>query len=200
MHVNSSSIRWLIILAFHLLFWSHAVGAALPLVTEKRFYRAYGDVYQQTQANTALAAVSDAYCDSVSSLSNRDDARQCRIGLVIFDPCFVNTDKPSQQLKCIQTPWSTEYRLLNNLAVLTEISKKKLDMSKDLPWGIELLSGERCLRTTDNLLFQGQPIRYHCQNQEELFGYIQHCKEPWSMLLKKRNGKVSTVVLGRVWF
>lgn len=191
---------WNIALGFLLLFDLHAASATVPLVTEKRLYRAYGDVHQQTQASTALAPMSDAYCDSTSLLSNRADVRRCHIGQVILDPCFVDADKPSQQLKCIQTPWSTEYRLLNNVAFLTAISEKQLDMSKDWPWGIELISGERCLRSTNSLKFQGQTIRYHCQNQEDLFGYIQHCKEPWSMLLKKRNGEVVSVALRRVWF
>lgn len=178
----------------------YAQAATLPLMTEKRFYRPYGDAHQQILANIPLAKAFAAYCDSASLLSNRRDAWRCRVGQVELDPCFTDEDKPTTFLKCIKTPWSQEYQPISNIAGLTPRPEKTLDMSKDWPWGIELSDGEQCLRSGDNLYFQGQAVRYRCQNQGLLFGYIQHCKEPWSMLLKKRDGQLVSVALRRVWF
>lgn len=173
---------------------------AMPLITEKRFYRPYGEAEQQTHAKHAVAKPMDAYCDSLSSLSNRRDARRCRIGKTVFDPCFLDEDKPSALLKCIASPWSKTYRLLRNRAIPIQGAQKALDMSKDWPWGIELVRKEHCYPSQQRLVFQGQAIRYVCENQGQLFGFIQHCKEPWSMLLKKPNGEVVSVAFERVWF
>jgi hypothetical protein len=177
-----------------LLFWSCLSFAADTLL---KLYRPYGATVSQVMPviKNKLAGT----CMSQSRLIIREDAWRCRAKHVIYDPCFVKSTGSQKTVICPQSPWVGDSVQIVLNAPLVKSTFVPLDMSRTLPWGIELITGELCHAINAKEMYDGMPIRYACTHQTILMGYLQRCNPVWRMLGKTVNG-VKTIELKRAWF
>ncbi|MFT4060585.1 MAG: hypothetical protein QM652_13705 [Legionella sp.] len=162
-----------------------------------KLYRPYGDVIEQ--AAPVIKKTVQGHCLGQSRLIVREDAWRCEADGTIYDPCFVKTGNKRTEALCPHSPWVGDSVLIKMSSPINNEQNKTLDMSRAYPWGIELTTGERCLAIHLEEFYEQMPIRYRCANHNVLFGYLQRCKNVWSMLEKTPEGVV-TVKLTKVWF
>ncbi|CAM2861899.1 hypothetical protein [Legionella worsleiensis] len=182
------------VLMVSLFFCSFLVSAEDTVL---KLYRPFGDVVEQI-APVITKKLSGA-CFTQSKLIVREDAWRCQAHGVIYDPCFVKAGSKKMEALCPQSPWQSDSVLIEVSAPLNNQYHTPLDMSRTLPWAIELTNGEHCQAIDTPEVFDSMPIRYLCDNEHALVGYLQRCKTAWSMLEKTPQGVV-TVELSKAWF
>jgi hypothetical protein len=187
-------VKKIIILLALYLFSQMGIGQE----TQVKLYRPFSpSPYQATlSANQTTKGV----CWEQSHVDKREGAWRCKVGTSILDPCFVKSFGDKKQALCPQSPWSGQAVKVLVEHDLKDVSFVKLDMSKNYPWAMELTNGTKCQKIADaNQQFDGLPIHYLCDDNTILFGRIQRCKEPWSVL-QKSHEDVLSVEIQRVWF
>ncbi|KGP62602.1 hypothetical protein EP47_01235 [Legionella norrlandica] len=172
-------------------FLAHAGDTVLKL------YRPFGEVYDQ--APPIVKKKLSGQCYEQSRLIIREDAWRCQAEGQLFDPCFAKAGGKKMEVICPQSPWVGDSIQIDVSVPLNNEHHKTLDMSRTLPWAIELINGEFCIAIDSNELYDSMPVRYRCNYQNVLIGHLQRCKTVWSMLEKTPQG-VITVELGRAWF
>lgn len=165
--------------------------------TVLKLYRPYGEAVDQ--APLTVKNELSGYCFAQSQLNVREDAWRCQAQGTIYDPCFVHSGRKKTEVICPQSPWVGESVRILVAEPLNNQGHKTLDMSRALPWAIELVNGERCQALETKEQFDGMPVRYRCSGENLLVGYLQRCRNEWSMLEKTPTG-VNTVALKRAWF
>jgi hypothetical protein len=147
-----------------------------------------------------LAAKKTGQCQQQSQQIKREDAWQCTTAEgQTYDPCFVKPFGDHLEAVCIASPFAKEGIQLTVASPLNNREHEKLDMSRALPWAVELSSGERCERLVSNEVYDQLPVNYHCDHETKLIGHIQRCQNEWSVLQKDQQ-KVNNVVIRRAWF
>jgi hypothetical protein len=165
--------------------------------TVLRLYRPFGDVYDQIAPTVKKTLV--GHCLAQSRIIVREDAWRCEAEGKTYDPCFVKAGNNRTEAICPHSPWVGDSVEITVRTPLNNEQNQTLDMSQAYPWGIELVNGERCLGIHSSKLYDEMPIRYRCENGNLLVGYLQRCKNVWSMLEKTPDGVV-TVELTKAWF
>lgn len=162
-----------------------------------KLYRPYGEVTEQ--AAPVVKSTLQGHCVAQSRLIIREDAWHCEADGKSFDPCFVKAGEHRTEALCPQSPWVGDSVLIMMSSPVNNELNETLDMAKAYPWAIELTNGEYCLAIHSAEQYEEMPVRYHCSNQNVLVGYLQRCKNVWSMLEKSPTG-ITTVALKRAWF
>jgi hypothetical protein len=162
-----------------------------------KLYRPYGDVTDQVVPQ--VKATLSGACYSQSKLIVREDAWRCMVGDKTYDPCFVKSGPNRTEAVCPQSPWIGDSVQIMVKDPLDNEQNKQLDMSRTYPWAIELTNGERCQAIKSNKIYENMPVRYKCNSKRYLIGYLQRCKNVWSMVEKTPDG-VTTVQLSKAWF
>ncbi|WP_454780259.1 hypothetical protein [Legionella sp. WA2022007384] len=165
--------------------------------TVLKLYRPYGDVSEQVVPQVKKELVGECY--SQSQLIVREDAWRCIAGGKTYDPCFVKAGPNRTEALCPRSPWNGESVRIKVKEPLNNEQHITLDMSRTYPWGIELTNGEQCHAIKSEKIYDQMPVRYKCSNKNYLVGYLQRCKNVWSMLEKTPQGVV-TVELSKAWF
>lgn len=165
--------------------------------TVLKLYRPFGEVTEQIVPIVKNQLVGS--CQGQSQLIVREDAWRCTAAGKSYDPCFAQLSNNKHQLICPQSPWVGDSVAIEVATPLNNASHETLDMSRVLPWGIELANGEHCKAVSSNEIYDDMPVRYQCSNQNVLVGYLQRCKSVWSMLEKTPDGVV-TMDLSKAWF
>lgn len=176
---------------FFTLLWSMSVFAA---DTEVSLYRPLTDATEQSPAIIAKKA---GQCIEQSKLIKREDAWRCVAENQVYDPCFVQPYK--MEVICPSSPWAHQAIQIKVAFPLDNKQHQPLDMSRTLPWAIELTSGDKCHAVDSNEQYDGLPVRYRCERQSELIGHVQRCEGMWKMLQHAANG-VDTAQIARAWF
>lgn len=180
---------------FSFLFWcSFAVEASDTVL---KLYRPYGEPTEQVIPVIKQSIMGQ--CFSQSQIILREDAWRCEAEGKTFDPCFVKAGNNRTEALCPQSPWEGDSIQITVSTPLNNEQNETLDMSSAYPWGIELANGERCLAVNSNQTFEEMPVRYQCLNQNLLVGYLQRCKNEWTMLEKTPNGVVTASIV-KAWF
>lgn len=179
--------RVLFILLFCCSFLAAAEDTALKL------YRPYGDTTAVIKKTLA------GRCLSQSKLILREDAWRCEADGITYDPCFVKAGANRTEALCPQSPWVGDSVQIKVEHPLNNEQNQTLDMSSAYPWAIELSNGERCMAIDSTKTYDEMPVRYRCTNENLLVGYLQRCKNVWSMLEKTPQG-IETVELTKAWF
>lgn len=165
--------------------------------TVLKLYKAFGEPTEQLLPVPQKQL--SGQCLMQSQLILREDAWHCVAEGKNYDPCFVKAGPNQQQVLCPESPWSSQGVTITLNQPLNNEEHKPLDMSRTLPWAIELTNGEHCQAIYTQETYEGMPIRYRCSNQNILMGYLQRCKPIWSVLEKTGSG-VQTVQLKKAWF
>lgn len=165
------------------------------LYTDRRLYQPFANSPLQAplQVQQRLAG----HCARQSQVSIRENAWQCQVNDQTFDPCFQNPYQDPSTLICPLSPWS-EYATVISIhqRLIPTRSADQLDISKALPWALELDDGTRCLRKAAS---QRGTHSYYCQAQQFITGKIFRCKAKWQVF-KKSDQQIDTSQVIRAWF
>ncbi len=82
---------------------------------------------------------------------------------------------------------------------LMQENQPALDMSRTLPWAIELKNGVRCLRVESVESLEGLSIHYHCTDNAQLVGDAYRCHPEWTILKHDASGTYA-VSIDAAWF
>lgn len=180
-----------------LFFMSCSVGCAFAQDTELKLYRPYGEAINQP--TVAISEQLQGQCFEQSQRIKRKDAWRCIVVNKIYDPCFVDPYASHRQAICPVSPWgATSIRIVVSSS-LNNRQHLALDMSRTYPWALELVTGEKCEAIDNGRVFDKMPVRYLCDNQSVLVGYLARCNNQWSILQKTTEG-VSTAWVKKAWF
>lgn len=180
--------------------WVLVMAASMPVFsedTELNFYRPLNDTLKHPPIINAPTKTGD--CWQQSKLIKREDAWRCKADGAVYDPCFVQLYGAHLEAICPESPWSNRGVKITVAAPLNNNHHEPLDMSRTLPWALELASGERCQAIDTNEQFDGLPVRYRCEQQSALIGHVQRCESMWKILQHAQN-KVDTVKIAKAWF
>jgi len=185
---------WREVVWFYLLLGPMVIMAA---DTEFRLYRPLTESAFQPKVHITAKIVGE--CWQQSQRIKREDAWHCVADNTEFDPCFVKPFGSKTEATCIQYPWSTNGIQITLTTALDNSQHVLLDMSKAFPWAMVLTNGKKCYSIDSNVLDDGMPVRYRCDEKTVLMGDIQRCNNPWKILQHDSVG-YTTVTIAKVWF
>ena len=147
-----------------------------------------------------IESTQKGYCKQQSERIKREDAWHCvSEGGVIHDPCFSKRFGSNNRVVCPQSPWIGKSVQLTLDKPLDDHDMVPLDMSRTLPWAIELKNGEHCLSVAPHQTSDGLTVNYQCRNGSELVGDAHRCSPVWT-ILRQDSSVISMVELSGVWF
>lgn len=165
--------------------------------TELHFYR---PMTQSTkQPPIRISQILQGQCTQQSLRIKREDAWQCIANGRRWDPCFVQPYGDHLNALCIDNPWATVATQIQVATPLNNHQHSALDMSKTLPWAVELAGGTLCLAIENPSTVEGLMVHYQCEGQTLLLGDIQRCHNVWEVL-QQQNKHLQLVQLAKVWF
>jgi hypothetical protein len=175
---------------------------------------AYVFPYDSDGLNAGLTVTANVsgVCGSESLMSTgRPDAWDC-LGEdnSVYDPCFENpfaatstADAPGE-VACMTSPFADEVVLLTlNTPLDRDKEAPAADaVSWNLPWGLELAGGERCLLLANiEVVLAGEAVHYDCADGGTILGVVDRSQPLWTVIYLADGETVTT--LGDVaiaWF
>lgn len=155
---------------------------------------------QDVEINPKIAVEKNAQCGQQSERIKREDAWRCvdeEGGM--HDPCFSKPWSAERSVVCPTSPWEPVTLILNMKTPLDNSIHELLDMSKTLPWAIELKDGTRCLSVNSNHYYEGNLVRYQCNNSSVLMDGPHRCTSMWTILQHNQLG-VNSAEIATAWF
>ncbi|ASQ46497.1 hypothetical protein [Legionella clemsonensis] len=165
--------------------------------TELKLYRPFGEVVQQ--APVVIKEEVTGQCFQQSQRIKREDAWRCIAAGKVYDPCFIKPYGSHTEAVCPPSPWEGRSVKINLSSAVDNSQHTPLDMAETYPWGIELITGEKCQAVDGGGIYDNLPIHYQCDSDTVLLGHLQRCKTAWSILQRTPKG-ISTVLVARAWF
>ena len=166
--------------------------------TELKHYRPFGE--DNPLVPLIIKEKHSGQCWQQSQKIKREDAWRCSADDKIYDPCFVKQYGLHQEAICPESPWVGASIQLDLPQAVDNTGHSPLDLSRTYPWAVLLTSGIKCQALDEGGLFDNLPIHYQCDNQTVLFGHLQRCKMPWTILQRGGEGTVETVAIEKAWF
>jgi hypothetical protein len=166
--------------------------------TQLNLYRPFAESSKHEPVSIIETIKGD--CMQQSERTQREDAWRCvsRVGHV-YDPCFSKRFDTEARVVCPQSPWSGRSIEIMLDKPLDESDQKLLDMSRNLPWAIQLADGERCISVASNTIYDGVQVQYRCSQSTVLLGDAHRCSPTWSILKHDKTG-TSVADIAVVWF
>jgi hypothetical protein len=110
----------------------------------------------------------------------------------VYDPCFENPFAPmssataSGDVACMTSPFATDVVLLTLDEPLDRDKETSPDADAEawnLPWGLELAGGERCLLLANiELVLAGEAIHYDCADGGTILGVVDRRQPLWTVI------------------
>ena len=121
----------------------------------------------------------------------------------VYDPCFENPFAPTSsatapgEVACMTSPFATDVVLLT----LDEPLDRDKEISPDadaeawnLPWGLELAGGERCLLLANiELVLAGEAVHYDCADGGTILGVVDRRQPLWTVIYLADGESVTTL-------
>lgn len=141
----------------------------------------------------------EGQCHQGSLVTERADAWRCSAYGQSLDPCFVRRYKDRTHLLCPTSPWQQDaIEVVINHSLFP--NRTPLDMSRALPWTVELTNGTYCRKLKpEEQNHDGEVKKYACNNGEYLVGDFYRCKNLWE-IFSSNHGDYETVWVKRAWF
>lgn len=165
--------------------------------TERQLYRPFTETMKHPPAVVYTEKAGE--CAQQSLLIRREDAWRCIAEGKVYDPCFMKVYGTHHDVICPDFPWSGKSVKITVSTPLDNSQHRTLDMSRTYPWAVELATGEKCQAVDSNEIYDGLPVRYQCENDSKLFGYLQRCATTWKILQHSASG-VTTAKIKKAWF
>jgi hypothetical protein len=111
----------------------------------------------------------------------------------VYDPCFENPFAPPaesgeapSEVACMTSPFVDEVVLL---ALDVPLDRDKVTtpdadaQSWNLPWGLELASGERCVLLDEiDVVLAGEAVHYDCADGGTILGFVDRSQPVWTVM------------------
>src|SRR5215207_6497644 len=123
----------------------------------------------------------------------------------VYDPCFENPFAPPAaagdapgEVACMASPFVDEVVLLALDAALDR--EKEMTPGNDaeawnLPWGLALAGGERCLLLADiDVVLAGEAVHYDCGNGGTILGEVDRGQPVWTVMYLADGATETTLV------
>jgi hypothetical protein len=166
--------------------------------TELNLYRPFAA--SAKHPSVVIEVTRKGYCVRQSYHTIREDAWHCESqDGVVYDPCFSKRFHSNQDVICPRSPWEGHSTRLLLDAPLNMQNQQSLDMSRSLPWAIELKQGVRCISVLSQQTYDGLPVHYQCADGQQLIGEPHRCQPIWSILKHDVSGP-SQVDMKTAWF
>ena len=168
---------------------------------------AYVFPYDSDGLNAGLTVTADVsgVCGSESLMTpGRPDAWDC-LGEdnQVYDPCFENPFAPQEdadapgEVACMASPFGTEVVRLTLNAPLDrdkEVGPGADAEAWNLPWGLELSGGERCLLLADiEVVLAGEAVHYDCADGGTILGVVDRRQPLWTVIYLADGETVTTL-------
>lgn len=160
-----------------------------PARTDARYFLPFGPDGLKAALTVTDNVAGTCIIDSLA-LPDRADAWDCvGDGDQIYDPCFENPftaeDEPSE-LVCVESPFTNEVILLSVADPLPRDKEappgQELFSAWDLPWGLELANGDRCvLLPSIDVVLAGEAVHYGCENGGSVLGEVDRGQPVWTV-------------------
>ena len=122
----------------------------------------------------------------------------------VYDPCFENPFAPPAEpgeapgeLACMTSPFGNEVVLLSLDAPLDrnkETTPAPAAEAWNLPWGLELAGGERCLLLADiDVVLAGEAVHYDCADGGTILGVVDRSQPLWTVMYLADGDMVTTL-------
>lgn len=165
--------------------------------TELQLYRPFTETTKQAPLKIVQQKIGE--CIQQSKLIVREDAWRCVTEGDTYDPCFVKPYGDKKTAVCPGNPWNEQSIEIRVSKPLDNSLHATLDMSQTFPWGIELVSGQKCYAVDEAIQYDNLPVHYRCDESTVLIGHVQRCNAMWKMLEHNSQG-ITTVELAKAWF
>lgn len=166
--------------------------------TEINLYRPFA--HTNKHAEPTIVLMQKGVCFQQSNKIKREDAWRCRdINNKIFDPCFTEEYESHGKLVCPNSPWDAKSVELHVAHALDNSSFIPLDISKSLPWAIQLKTGEHCIFIESSQTVHGIPVHYQCEKNTQLLGELARCNPLWSIAVFNGND-LGRVEIAIAWY
>jgi hypothetical protein len=167
---------------------------------------AYVFPYDSDGLNAGLTVTANVsgVCGSESLMSTgRPDAWDC-LGEdnSVYDPCFENpfaatstADAPGE-VACMTSPFADDVVLLTlNTPLDRDKEAPAADaVSWNLPWGLELAGGERCLLLANiEVVLAGEAVHYDCADGGTIIGVVDRSQPLWTVIYLADGEMVTTL-------
>jgi hypothetical protein len=168
---------------------------------------AYVFPYDSDGLNAELTVAADVsgVCGSESLMTTgRPDAWDC-LGEdnQVYDPCFENpfaatssVDAPGE-VACMTSPFADEVVLLTLDSPLDRDKEAAPDGESEwwnLPWGLELAGGERCLLLANiEVVLAGEAVHYECVSGGTILGVVDRSQPLWTVIYLADGEMVTTL-------
>jgi hypothetical protein len=176
---------------------------------------AYVFPYDSDGLNAGLTVTANVsgVCGSESLMTpGRPDAWDC-IGddNQVYDPCFENPFAPEAtadalgEVACMTSPFVDEVVLLTLDVPLDrdkEVAPDAGAESWNLPWGLELAGGARCLLLSNiEVVLAGEAVHYDCADGGTILGVIDRRQPLWTVIYLA-DGETETTLadVAIAWF
>jgi len=168
---------------------------------------AYVFPYDSDGLNSVLTVTANVsgVCGSESLMTpGRPDAWDC-LGEDnhVYDPCFENPFAPTSsaaapgEVACMTSPFVDEVVLLTLNAPLDrdkEAAPGSDAESWNLPWGLELAGGERCLLLANiEVVLAGEAVHYDCADGGTILGAVDRSQPLWTVIYLADGETVTTL-------
>jgi hypothetical protein len=168
---------------------------------------AYVFPYDSDGLNAGLTVTANVsgVCASESLMTpGRPDAWDC-LGEdnQVYDPCFENPFAPEAtaeapgEVACMTSPFVDEVVLLTLDAPLDREKETSPDADAEawnLPWGLELAGGERCLLLANiDVVLAGEAVHYDCADGGTILGVVDGRQPLWTVIYLADGETVTTL-------
>ena len=108
----------------------------------------------------------------------------------IYDPCFDNpfaNPDEAAEVACFADPFSTEVVVIQLEGPLDRTKEAPAQVQSplapwDVPWGLELANGDRCVLLADiDVTLAGDAVYYGCANGGSILGEVDRSQPVWSV-------------------
>jgi hypothetical protein len=121
----------------------------------------------------------------------------------VYDPCFENpfapqgTDEAPGEVACMTSPFANDVVLLTLTEPLDRDKEAPSNADADawnLPWGLELTGGERCLLLDDiDVVLAGEAVHYDCADGGTILGSVDRRLPLWTVIYLADGETVTTL-------
>jgi hypothetical protein len=168
---------------------------------------AYVFPYDSDGLNAGLTVTANVsgVCGSESLMTTgRPDAWDCLSeDNTVYDPCFENpfaatssADAPGE-VACMTSPFADEVVLLTLDSPLDRDKEAAPGAEAEwwnLPWGLELAGGERCLLLANiEVVLAGEAVHYDCADGGTILGVVDRSQPLWTVIYLADGETVTTL-------
>jgi hypothetical protein len=192
----------------------HGVTTSLQPESTQLQFIAPVDAHGHPLSGITISSVASGSCEPGSDVLGyvAGNIYRCDSAEGVADPCWAADYgmTPTNTVLCMRYPWTNSAFKITTSGLPPEGVSSKSSGQESLldfqnPWGVELVTGQRCLMIqAGSTLYEGIPVHWACSNNLLLLENIDVRVPLWHVTEIKWNGQKyvykGNVSIKRVWF